>query len=122
MDSTTRTILIVAAVGIVAKLVLGGRVDRKEDLKALVGKGAVVIDVRTPGEFAGAHIKGSINIPVSSITTGIQKQVKDKSKTIIVYCHSGARSGSAKKALLKAGYTNVVNAGSLHRIRMILGQ
>ncbi|RKX34438.1 MAG: rhodanese-like domain-containing protein, partial [Verrucomicrobia bacterium] len=79
-------------------------------------------DVRTPGEYAGNHIKGSINIPVSSIATGIQKKAKDKSQAIIVFCHSGARSGAAKKALLQAGYTNVINSGSLHRMRKVLGQ
>ena len=122
MDSTTRTILIVAAVGIVAKLLLGAKVDKDADLPALMADGALLIDVRTPGEFSGGHIKGAINIPVTAITTGIEQKVKDKSKTLIVYCHSGSRSGSAKKALVRAGYTQVVNGGSLHRMHGILGQ
>ena len=122
MDTTTRTILIVAVAGILAKLLLGGRVDKNADVPALVASGALLVDVRTPGEFSGGHIKGALNIPVGSITAGIEKKAKDKSKPIIVYCHSGARSGSAKKALIRAGHTNVVNGGSLHRMRGILGQ
>jgi len=122
MDSTTRNIIIFIAVFFLLKFFLGGKVDKDADLAALVASGALLIDVRTPGEFAGGHVRGAVNIPVGSLATGIQQKTKDKSKPIIVYCHSGARSGSAKKALLNAGYTNVVNAGSLHRIRGILGR
>jgi len=121
MDPTTRTILIVAVAGILAKLFLGGKADKDADVPALIAAGALLVDVRTPGEFSGGHIKGAINIPVGSITAGIEKKAKDKSKAIIVYCHSGARSGAAKKSLIKAGYTNVVNAGSLHRMHKLLG-
>ena len=122
MDTTTRTILIIAVVAIVAKFIFGGKVDKDADVPSLIAEGALLIDVRTPGEFAGGHIQGAINIPVSSITTGIEKKAKDKSKSIILYCHSGARSGSAKKALVRAGYTNVINAGSTHRMHSILGK
>ncbi len=122
MDSTTRNIIIFIVVFFLLKFFLGGKVDKQADLAKLVESGALLIDVRTPNEFAGGHVKGAINIPVGSIASGIQKKAKDKSKPIIVYCHSGARSGAAKKALLNAGYTNVVNAGSLHRIRGILGE
>ncbi len=122
MDTTTRTILIIAVVGVLAKLFLGGKVDKSADIPALIASGSLLIDVRTPGEYAGGHIKGSINIPVSSIASSIQQKAKDKSKSVVVYCHSGARSGAAKKALLQAGYTNVINGGSLHRMRKLLGQ
>jgi rhodanese-related sulfurtransferase len=121
MDSTTRNIIIFIVVFFLLKFFLGGKVDKDADLSALIASGALLIDVRTPGEFSGGHVKGAINIPVGGIATGIQKKAKDKSKPIIVYCHSGARSGAAKKALLSAGYTNVINAGSFHRIRSILG-
>ncbi len=122
MDSTTRNIIIIIAVFALLKFVFGNKTDKKADVPDLMASGAILIDVRTPGEFAGGHIKGAVNIPVSSISTGIQKKAKDKSAAIIVYCHSGARSGSAKKTLARAGYTNVVNAGSLHRMRRLLGQ
>ena len=122
MDSTTRNIIIFVVVFFLLKFFLGGKVDKQADLAELIAAGALLVDVRTPREFAGGHVKGAINIPVSSIAAGIQKKAKNKSKPIIVYCHSGARSGAAKKALLGAGYTNVVNAGSLHRIRGILGK
>ena len=78
MDTTTRTILIIAVVAIVAKFVFGGKVDKDADVPALITEGALLIDVRTPGEFAGGHIQGAINIPVSSITGGIEKKINQK--------------------------------------------
>ena len=117
MDSTTRTILIVAVAGILAKLLLGGKADRKADIPGMIKKGALVIDTRTGGEFSQGHIEGALNIPYDAIAGKIGAHTKDKSKPIIVYCRSGARSGAAKRTLEHAGYTNVVNGGSLHRMR-----
>jgi len=122
MDSTTRTILIVVVVGILAKLILGGKADRNADIPGLIKDGAVVIDTRTVGEFSQGHVEGALNIPYNAIAAKIGAHTEDKSRQIIVYCHSGARSGAAKRALVHAGYTNVVNGGSLHRMRKILGQ
>jgi phage shock protein E len=121
MDPTTSTILIVAVAGILAKLLLGGKADKGADIPGLIRKGAMVIDTRTPGEFSHGHIEGALNIPYNAIDRKIGSHTSDKSKQIIVYCHSGARSGAAKKILLNAGYTNVVNGGSLHRMRGQLG-
>ena len=122
MDPATRTILIVVGVGILAKLILGGKADRNADIPSLIKKGALLIDTRSAGEFSNGHIEGAICIPRNAIAGKIGAHAKDKSKPIIVYCHSGARSGVAKHALEKAGYTNVVNAGSLHRMRKLLGE
>ena len=78
--------------------------------KELVKQGAVILDVRTKGEFASGHIKGSINIPVNQLS-GNLSQLKDKSKPIITCCASGMRSASAKSILKSSGYTNVHNGG-----------
>jgi rhodanese-related sulfurtransferase len=80
----------------------------KVDLKDLVKQGAVVIDVRTPGEFQGGHIKGSINIPLQSLDGSLSKIKRDK--PIITCCASGMRSGSAKSILKSKGY-DVHNGG-----------
>jgi len=80
------------------------------DYKALISDGAVIIDVRTKGEFAGGHIKGAINIPLDMIGNNIS-QFKDKEKPIITCCASGMRSASAKSILQSKGYKNVYNGG-----------
>ena len=82
----------------------------KTDYADLVKNGAVIVDVRSKGEFAGGHIKESINIPVDQLENNLSK-LKDKNKTIITCCASGMRSGSAKTMLLKNGYTDVHNGG-----------
>lgn len=78
------------------------------DFKALVQQGALIIDVRTPAEFNGGHIKGAVNMPLQSLQANISKVPKNK--TIITCCASGMRSGSAKSLLKAAGYT-VHNGG-----------
>lgn len=82
----------------------------KTDYADLVKKGAIVLDVRSKGEFAGGHVKNSINIPVDQLLKNLSR-LKDKNKTIITCCASGMRSGSAKTLLLKNGYTDVHNGG-----------
>lgn len=107
---------------ILANLLFGGGGDKDVDIPALIKDGALVVDTRTAGEYAGGHIKGAVNIPYNTIAQGIGKYITDKSTRIIVYCHSGARSGAAKRALQQAGYTNVVNGGSLHRMQKSLAE
>ena len=120
MDTTTKILLGLALVGIFAKLMLGGKADKGFDIPGLLKSGSLLIDTRTAGEFSRGHIEGAINIPHNSIAEKIETQSPDKSKSIIVYCHSGARSSMAKKALIQTGYTNVINAGSLHRMQKLL--
>jgi phage shock protein E len=83
---------------------------KKTDYAELVKKGAIIVDVRSKGEFAGGHIKNSINIPVDQIANNLSR-LKDKNKPIITCCASGMRSGSAKTILLKNGYSDVHNGG-----------
>lgn len=80
------------------------------DFKALQEQGAVIIDVRTAGEFSGGHIKGAINIPVDSIRSKVN-DLKKKGKPVITCCASGMRSGSAT-SILKAAGVEAYNGGS----------
>ena len=79
------------------------------DYAELVKNGAQIIDVRTPGEFQGGHIKGSINIPLQNLTGQLSKIKKDK--PVITCCASGMRSASAKSVLQSNGYQEVLNGG-----------
>jgi rhodanese-related sulfurtransferase len=77
----------------------------------LVKQGALILDVRTKGEYKGGHIKGSINISVDELRNNLHR-IPDKQKTIITCCASGMRSGSAKRLLTSTGYITVYNGGS----------
>jgi rhodanese-related sulfurtransferase len=81
----------------------------------LVQEGAVIVDVRSPGEFQGGHIKGSINVPLQSIQSSLGKIPKNK--TVITCCASGMRSASAKSMLKSAGYADVHNGGGWMRLK-----
>lgn len=88
----------------------------KVDIGELVKNGAVIVDVRSRGEYASGHVKGSVNIPLDQLDGGLKK-FKDKNQAIITCCASGMRSSSAKSYLKNAGYTNVHNGGSWVSLR-----
>lgn len=83
------------------------------DLKALLDGKALVVDVRTPGEFGSGHHPRAVNIPIDQVQSRIA-EFGDKKKPVVVYCASGNRSGRAKQALESAGYTQVINAGGFN--------
>ena len=87
-----------------------GRLFKKTDYKALIDNGAVIIDVRSPGEFSGGAIPDSENIPLQSLSGRI-KQIKSLEVPVICVCASGIRSGSAK-AQLKAAGVEAYNGGA----------
>lgn len=78
--------------------------------KELLQQGAIIVDVRSQGEYAGGHIKGSINIPVAVLSQNLGK-LKNKNQVIITCCASGMRSASAKSILKANGYNEVHNGG-----------
>jgi phage shock protein E len=80
------------------------------DLGSLIKEGAFLVDVRTPGEFAGGHVKGSVNIPLDKVAARLS-EFKNK-KNIIVFCRSGNRSSQAKLILNQNGFANVANGGT----------
>ena len=81
----------------------------------LVKNGAIILDVRSKSEYAGGHIKGSINISVDTLRNNLGK-LKDKDKPIITCCASGMRSASAKSILDANGYTQVYNGGGWYSL------
>ena len=69
----------------------------------------IIVDTRSPQEYAENRIKFAINIPVYEIENEAYSIIPDKEKTIILYCQSGIRSEKAYKILEKMGYTNLYN-------------
>lgn len=75
---------------------------RNERVKELLSQNAVIIDVRTPGEFQGGHVAGSKNIPLQSIQSRVA-EIKKMNKPVVLCCASGARSGQATSFLKSQG-------------------
>ena len=73
----------------------------------------ILLDVRTPEEFADGHIPGAINIPNENIGENDIAELPDKEQRIYVYCRSGNRSKQASAKLVNLGYTNVVEIGGI---------
>lgn len=71
----------------------------------------VVLDVRTPGEFASGHLKNAKNLDLMSGQFAAAVAKLDKSKTYYLYCASGGRSASAAGMLASNGFEKVYNAG-----------
>ena len=73
----------------------------------------VILDVRTPEEFAERHIPNAINLPNETIGTGEIPELPEKDQLLLVYCRSGNRSKQASRKLASLGYTNVVEFGGI---------
>jgi phage shock protein E len=88
---------------------------KKVNLQEVISNGAVIVDVRTKGEFQSGHLRNSINIPVDNLPQNLKKLKKDK--PIITCCASGARSASARRFLKSNGFEQVYNGGSWHSLK-----
>ncbi len=77
-------------------------------------EGYVILDVRTPEEFAEGHIEGAILIPDYEIAEKAEKVLTNKDQLILVYCRSGRRSKNAANELAALGYTNVKEFGGIN--------
>ncbi|MBD8050661.1 rhodanese-like domain-containing protein [Limnohabitans radicicola] len=81
----------------------------------------LIVDVRSPGEFATGHVRGSINIPLDRFADDIANQVPDKTTAVILCCASGGRSGMACNFMQQLGYQHVSNGGSAGAVSMQFG-
>lgn len=112
----SKIILAVLAVLVVAVLYMklsAVRVSGSE-ARTLVADGALLVDVRSEGEYARGGIEGSINIPIQELA-GRMDQLGDKNGEIVVYCQSGGRSAMAKRLLESNGFTKVHDMGGIGR-------
>lgn len=109
--NTVSWIVLALVVGFVLWNRFAGKTS-SADAKALVASGAALVDVRSPGEYAGGHIPGAINIPVDQVSTRAA-ELGDKGRPVVVYCRSGARSASAASTLRALGFAKVADLGPM---------
>ena len=86
------------------------------EILAAIEDEALIVDVRTPAEFADGHYPGAINIPHETILDGLNQLGVTADAAVILYCRSGNRSGQAEQALLEKGFTQAKNAGGLEAL------
>lgn len=84
------------------------------EARRLVEGGALLLDVRTPGEFAGGHLPSAVNVPVGELG-GRLGSLAPKDRAVVVYCASGVRSAVAAGVLRDAGFSTVKNLGAMSR-------
>lgn len=70
-------------------------------------KDLLILDVRSPEEFAAGHVPHAINIPHTEIQQNIERLLGYKDKTVVVYCRSGYRAGKAGNILVENGFSEV---------------
>ncbi len=111
-------VIILLVLGGFLFLRLGGTVSADEARRYL-REGALLVDVRTPEEFAGGRVPGAINIPLSALPDAMAIHAPDKSHVLLLHCRSGGRSAIAARKLRSAGYTRVFNVGSFGRAQRL---
>ena len=89
------------------KTLESGSQKTETTIKEQIQKGAFVVDVRTPEEYADGSVQGAVNIPLNEVQSRI-KEFEGK-PSVIVFCRSGNRSSQAIKILESNGITNVTN-------------
>lgn len=120
-----RIVIAVSAALMLISLLVGCKVDHHKnayeqitpaEAKALMDSedGYVILDVRTPEEFAEGHIEGAILIPDYEIGEKAESILTDKDQLILVYCRSGRRSKNAANELATLGYTNIYEFGGIN--------
>jgi phage shock protein E len=113
MTPTTWILLAVFAAFLVGKTIKGRMASKRA--AEVMQTGAVVLDVRSAGEWEQGHHPDAIHIPLDELKARM-KDVGPTNTPVIVYCHSGGRAMVAARMLRRAGYQDVINAGSLRNV------
>jgi monofunctional biosynthetic peptidoglycan transglycosylase len=98
----------------------GGDVTTAVEAREYLKQGALVIDVRSLGEYNSEHLPSALNIPLDVIESALPVRVPDKNKVLLLHCQSGMRSDVAMKKLKSIGYTHVYNLGSLPQAKAVV--
>jgi rhodanese-related sulfurtransferase len=113
---------VLIVLGIIAAFLLYRRAGliAVKDAQQYLRHGALVIDVRTAGEFVAGHLPVAVNLPLSEIETNWNRRIKNKDQVLLLHCQSGSRSSTAKKKLLALGCANTYNMGGYTRAERIV--
>lgn len=90
-----------------------------EEARRHLKEGALLVDVRTVGEFQAGSVPGAVNVPLSDLPEAMAAKSPDKNQVLLLHCQSGGRSGIAAMKLRSAGYTRVFNVGSFSQAERV---
>ena len=114
--------LVIAALAVAGLFIFGfgggkSSLVSYEELQAKLSKkeNFVLLDVRTPEEFAEGHIGGAVLLSYDQVEQKAASLLRDKDNPIIVYCRSGRRSAIAAESLRGLGYKDVKDFGGISR-------
>ena len=106
--------LIAAAIALVlSTATCSGQSTSEPQAAELVSAGAVIVDVRTPEEFAAGHLDGAVLIDFKNPSFDAEIAKLDTTASYIVYCRSGNRSAQAAERMRGVGITDITDLGSL---------
>lgn len=121
MATTPRTIASLVAVLAVAVSAVGCASAAEPTASAPTAADTIVLDVRTPEEFAGGHLEGAELRDVSSGELAAALPEMDPDAAYLVYCRSGSRAAQAEALMEQAGFDDVTNLGSLDQAAAATG-
>ena len=110
------TIVVIALVIVFAWMRFGS----VPDLTGVDLRSAIILDVRSPGEFSSGHVERAINIPVLSLQKDSMEAIAKKEQPILVYCRSGTRANNAVQTLKEWGFTQVYNPRTQSNVESVL--
>ena len=119
-------VLIVAAAAMLVGACSGGESIDSEDAGsedvAIVQSDAIIIDVRTPEEFAAGHLEGAVLIDIKDASFDSKIAALNPDAAYIVYCRSGNRSAQAVERMRGAGIDDITDLGSLENASAVVGR
>jgi phage shock protein E len=121
MATKPRTIASLVAVLAVAASAVGCASAAEPTASAPIAADTIVLDVRTPEEFAGGHLEGAELRDVSSGELAAALPEMDPDAAYLVYCRSGSRAAQAEALMEQAGFDDVTNLGSLDQAAAATG-
>lgn len=113
MLTTLALLALVLGIATFYRTAIAGKTPGLEAAR-LVEAGALLVDVRTPEEFSAGHLEGAVNVPLAELERRVA-DLGDPSRSIVLYCRSGARSGRAKRLLEQRNFTDVRDVGAMSR-------
>lgn len=118
MATIKRIIPALLVVGIGGALLLGSGSGSDDAAREALDAGALVLDVRTPAEFAQGHVPNALNIPFDQLAARVE-ELPAKDRPIVLYCRSGRRSAIAARTLRDRGFSNLVDVGPMSALSFV---